>query len=209
VKKENLAYLIAGFVFGTLTGLGLYNAFFTGPQLSGAPAPTSAVPAPAGPMAPTQSGPAGASANAPMVAEINRLKRLLQEQPENVDAAVRLANMYQDVEMWDTAILFYEKALKIRPDDPDLLTDAGVCYRGVGKFDRALELFGRAQAANPRHWQSLFNTAVVAGFDLGEFERAFRALDSVERMAPARVDVEGLRQALMRARDASSGAGGS
>jgi tetratricopeptide (TPR) repeat protein len=149
-------------------------------------------------MAPTQTG---AGAEAPMVAEINELKRRLQENPQDLSAATRLANLHHDVQMWDQAAVFYEKAVALSPDDPDLLTDLGVCYRALDRFGDALEMFSRAQAADPDHWQSLFNTAVVAAFDLGEYDRALEALEPLERKVPPLPRVTELRQAVERARD--------
>ena len=91
--------------------------------------------------------------------------------------------------------------VEIAPQNPNVLTDLGVCYRGMRQFDRALEKFAEAQAADPQHWQSLFNSAVVAGFDLGQYEVADAALDSIEALDPPPADLERthvdqLRQAL-------------
>ena len=142
-----------------------------------------------------------------MVAEINRLKRILQEEPQNIEVLLRLANLYHDAGMWEQAAGFYERAQEIRPDDPDLLTDLGVCYRGMQQFDQALEMFEKANGLNPDHWQSLFNTVVVAAFDVGRYEVAYAAIESMEAIQPppAELDparLQQLRDALDRSRAA-------
>jgi tetratricopeptide (TPR) repeat protein len=200
VKRENLAFLIGGFAFGVLFGFALVSVIKSAPQLEIAGSGQRAAPSPAGPMAPTQVGTAGAEGGAPMMAEINALKRRLQESAEDVEALIRLANIYHDVAMWEQAVGYYERALAFRPDNADLLTDLGVCFRGLQEFDRALEQFDRARAADSAHWQSLFNTAVVTGLDLGQFDRALEVVASMEAMSPAPPRLAELRHALEQAR---------
>ena len=85
MKKEYVAFLIGGFLFGVLFGYGLFNALEQQParaavtQQGGPPA------GPAGPAAPTQMGGDGA----PMVAEINELKHVLQQDPTDLQALFR------------------------------------------------------------------------------------------------------------------------
>ncbi len=111
--------------------------------------------------------------------------------------------------MWEQSAEFYERAREIRPDDPDLLTDLGVCYRGLQEFEQALLLFGEANGLDPNHWQSLFNTVVVAAFDVGRYEVAYAAIESMEAIDPAppeldRARLQQLRDALDRSRAARS-----
>jgi tetratricopeptide (TPR) repeat protein len=202
MNREHAAHLAGGLAFGILVGFGLYHAVATRPRLDLAAAPVSEPAAPQGPASPTQM-PAG-GAGAPMVAEVNRLKRILQDDPDNVEAALRLANLHHDAGMWPQAAGYYERVKVHRPDDPDLLTDLGVCYRGMREYDRALEQFAAAHHADPRHWQSLFNTVVVAVFDVGRLDLAQQALASIEAIDPPpagldRAQLDQLRQALEQA----------
>lgn len=207
MSKENLAFLFGGFAFGLLIGYGLFHAIETSPDLAAAGAAGSAA-RPAGPMAPTQAGP-GMGGSAPMVAEVNALKGRLQEKPDDVAALVRLANIYHDVSMWEQAITYYERALEFRPDDPNLMTDAGICFKALGQFDRALVLFDQARAAAPDHWQSLFNKVVVAGFDLDRFDLAVEAMEQLEAMEPPPPQTDQLRHALdQRMAGAENASGG-
>lgn len=233
MKKEHAAFLIGGIAFGVLFGYGLFNALEEQPGAAAAPGGGASIPAPAGPAAPTQSPGGGA----PMVAEVNELKRVLQQDPANLGALIRvgqlygsigmwesvdpffeqaveaapgnaelplrLANFLHDARQWERAIAFYDRALEFRPDDPNVLTDKGICLRGVGRFEEALEVMAKAHQADPAHWQSLFNSAVVAGFDLGRFDAAEAALDRLEQIKP---DAPGLRELRQRLADAERGA---
>ena len=204
MKKEQLAFLVGGLAFGFLFGFGVYHAWYASPQQQGAsPFANPVTTAP-------QSMPAAGQppAAAPMVAEINELKRQLQQDPSNLAVLVRLGNLYFDVQMWDQAAGYYEKAVEVQPNDPDLLTDLGTTYRGMGQLDRALDTFARASALDPKHFQSLFNTVIVAGFDLGEFDRAEQAMHVLESMSPAPPRLAELRAALDEARARSREGGG-
>jgi len=199
MNRENLAFLFAGLAFGTLLGFGVYHAVVTQPDLQAGATVAGGLPAPRGPQAPGGGGGApSAGGGAPMVVEINQLKRVLQEDADNVKALARLANLYHDAGMFEPAIGYYDRLIVLQPDNPDALTDLGICYRGTRQFDRALELFAEAQRIQPAHWQSMFNAAIVAGFDLGRFDEATTVLDAIESIDPAPSDLDPARLQQLR-----------
>jgi len=203
MNKEHMAFLFGGLAFGILIGFGAYHAVQSRPELGPTAAGGGTAAAPRGPMAPTQVGP-NAGGGAPMVAEINRLKGMLQDDPENGQILMRLANIYHDGAMWQQAVGYYERAIAVMPENPDVLTDLGVCYRGMNEHEKALGLFERAQEVNPKHWQSLYNIVVVAGFDLDRADEAFKAIDKMESMdqRPPEIDqsrLDNLRHAVEQA----------
>ena len=209
MKKESFAFLIGGFAFGVLLGYALFDAIHTRPALDAA-STSGGIASPAGPMAPTQvgSGAQAAGGGGPMVAEINALKRAVQENPRDLPALMRLANLYHEVSMFEQALQFYTMALQVAPDNPDLLTDTGVAFKELGQYDRALDHFRRAQEVDPTHWQCLFNTVVVAGLDLGRFDLADVAMERLEGMQPTPPQLAGLRRELAKARSRRGGPGG-
>ena len=90
MKKESFAFLIGSFAFGVLMGYALFDTIRTRPALDAEPN-RAAIATPAGPTAPTQVG-SGAPSVGPMVAEINALKRAVQENPQDLPALTPLAN---------------------------------------------------------------------------------------------------------------------
>jgi tetratricopeptide (TPR) repeat protein len=205
LKRENLAFLLGGLAFGILFGFGIWNAVAHRPVEVAASA--EAAPSPAGPMAPTQSGGSApsASAAAPMLEEVNALKKTLQSDPDNVPALTRLANLMHDAGMWPQATVLYERAARLAPNEPNLLTDLGICYQNQKMFDKALEEFALAQKADPTHWQSLYNTVIVAGFDLKRYDEAAKALEKLERIHPQAPNLAQLKEALARAKQGGAG----
>jgi tetratricopeptide (TPR) repeat protein len=196
LTKENVAFLAGGIAFGFVFGFGVFHAVANRPSRP-LQAAESQLTAPAGPMAPTQGGPSSSSPSAPMLQEINALKQRLQEKPDDLPALTRLANLYHDASLFDQALGFYARAVELAPADPDLLTDYGTTLQAVGDSERAILQFARAQKANPRHWQSLYNTAVVLGFHMHRYDEAESAIKRVEDIVgPGNPDVAKLREAL-------------
>lgn len=203
MKREQAAYLLGGIAFGMLLGFGVFQVVSQGPH-GVPPVADQGIPSPAGPLSPTQTGPSGSppqdmGGGAPMMQEIESLRRAVQEHPDDAASWGRLANLYHDAGMYPQAAKFYEKALALEPGSADVLTDLGICYQAVGRYDEALDMFRRAQRADPAHWQSLFNEAVVA-VNLGRFEEAVTAIEKLERINPAAPNLGELRKALERQR---------
>jgi tetratricopeptide (TPR) repeat protein len=167
LKKENAAWLVSGFALGLLVGVGLVNAIQIGVERRPAPGPTSV----------SGAQPAGtADAQAALAAEVFDLAQRLEQAPDDLTTLVRLAHIHHDRGSWEAAAAYYERAVALVPDDADLLTDLGICYRRLGRFDEALNRFARAREADESHWQSLYNRAVVLAFDLGRHDEAVEVL---------------------------------
>ena len=126
--------------------------------------------------------------------EVNR--RLVAQNPRDRQAWVHLGNDYFDTHQREKAIAAYAEALKLGPDDPDVLTDQGVMYRETGAFDLAIANFERASRIDPRHAQSLYNLGVVQRYDKHDPEKAAAAWRKVIEVAPASPQAAQARQAL-------------
>lgn len=78
-------------------------------------------------------------------------------------AAMLLGNWHYDRKRWTQAIEQYEAAIRLGFDNADVRTDLGNCFRFLGQPQKALEQYQAAQRQNPRHENSLFNTAGIYG----------------------------------------------
>jgi tetratricopeptide (TPR) repeat protein len=90
----------------------------------------------------------------------------------------------------------YGKALAIKPEDPNVLTDQGVMFRQLGQFDKAIANFQKANKVQPTHVQSLFNLGVVYASDLNKPDEAAKAWNKVLTVAPASDQAAQARQML-------------
>ncbi len=115
---------------------------------------------------------------------IEQLQNRVVAKPDDVQAWIELGNLYFDSQRSQEAATAYERALAIRPDNANVLTDLGVMYRRLGQYEKALEQFAKAQRINPRHQTSFFNTGIVLYYDLGRTAEARVAWERVVEINP-------------------------
>lgn len=104
-------------------------------------------------------------AEADMEGMVQRLYTRLQAQPENLPGWFTLARSLEVLERWDEAAAAWRQALKLAPDDADLLADAADAIATVQQG--ALEgepaaLVARALQADPQHPKALALAATAA-----------------------------------------------
>lgn len=146
---------------------------------------------------------AGGQPGAPALDEINRLRARLEQEPNDRDAILRLANMNFDIGSFDRAKELYERLIALGDAvSPDVLTDLGVCERELGAYDRALELFRQAQQLSPQHWQSVYNEVVVLAFDLKQLDAAGERVAALQQLQPGNPDIQRLADEIARRRAA-------
>jgi cytochrome c-type biogenesis protein CcmH/NrfG len=119
--------------------------------------------------------PVGGGAPTDYQARIAQAEKIVENEPKNLQAWIQLGNDYFDTEQHQKAINAYAKALELKPDNPNVLTDQGVMYRRIGWYDKALANFEKAQSIDPKHLQSLFNIGVVYAEDLKQPDKAIKA----------------------------------
>lgn len=116
--------------------------------------------------------------------KLSDLEAAVGKEPKNADLLVQLGNTAYDVEDWKKAVDAYERALKLRDADPNVLTDLGVAYRNTGNVDKALAMFTQASARDPNHWPAQFNLAIVYGIDKGDTKKALEILTKLKKEHP-------------------------
>lgn len=174
VKKETM--LIVAFiaaVAGFLAGI-VFSVYYSG---SGQVVHTSS-----GPIQPGPARQPGLSAE--QASSILNLEKEVAANPNNVDAWIRLGNVYFDTHNSAKAIRAYEQSLRLHPDNPDVLTDLGVMYRRNSQPEKALEAFDKAIRINPRHQQALYNKGIVLKFDMHDSEGAVKIWEEQLKINP-------------------------
>ena len=95
-----------------------------------------------------------AQAAAPLLEAVNK-------DPNDFDSLVKLGNLYYDGQQFPNAIQYYERALVIHPDNPDVRTDMGTAYWYTGNAEKALAAMETSLKYRPGHPQTLFNLGWV------------------------------------------------
>ncbi len=179
--------MIIGIVIGLLAGL--FVGYQIGSSGASRAAPVAAMPAmppgmPAG-QPPGMPPGMGGAPNPEIQQQIATLQSVVARDPKNFEAWVQLGNDFFDTRQPQKAIEAYGRALELKPNDPNVLTDQGVMYRELGQFDKAVANFTRASKADPSHVQSLFNLGVVYASDLKQPQKATEAWNKVIQIAPS------------------------
>jgi len=193
VNRDNALFLLVGLLAGFLVGYLAHEAMSgVQPQRgsAGAAAATAADP---------HSGISGApELGGAAMPDLARLREALERNPQDREALLTLANMNFDIGAWARAQEYYERYLQLDPDNPDVLTDLGICLRSQGQIDAALARFRQARQLRPDHWQSVFNEAVVRGIDQRDFAAAEALLAEARKLAPNNPDVDRLASEIER-----------
>jgi cytochrome c-type biogenesis protein CcmH/NrfG len=172
-------------LFGVaLFSLGLLTGIFIGSRQPVAPPASPPMMAPAGPMGPGGLAPPAAPApgSDDKISRIAMAEQLVARDPTNVQAWIALGNDLFDTNQYQKSVEAYARALELKPNNPDVLTDQGVMYRALGQFDQAIADFEKAQKIAPDHLQSLINMAVVYDNDLKQPQKAQAALEKVLKL---------------------------
>lgn len=149
-------YVLA--VFCLLLGVGLGYLF------RGSAAPTTAQ---ASAATPTQQGSdsnqqrASADVQAALMQAAAPLLAAVTQNPNDYDSLIKLGNVYYDGQQFPSAIQYYERALAIHPENPDVRTDTGTAYWYTGNADKAIEAMLLSLKYRPNHPQTLFNLGWV------------------------------------------------
>ena len=191
--------LLSGLAIGVFVGF--LAGYFVGAGRSNDEAPavaTAPKPPPAGtPMPPPAGFPPAPATNAMEYQErIAANQKVVAADPKNLNAWIALGNDYFDLQQAQSSVDAYAKALALKPDNPDVLTDQGVMYRQLGAFDKAIANFQKAGKINPRHLQSFFNLGILYAQDKKDPAAAAKAWNKVIEIDPASPQAAQARQFL-------------
>lgn len=93
--------------------------------------------------------------------EINRLQKIVDENPNDLDSKLKLAHLLNDSKFYQKAIETYKSYLTAKPNSPDVIVDMGVCYFELKEYDTAISTMKKALDIDPKHQIALFNIGIV------------------------------------------------
>ena len=198
MKSDSVAFGVAGIAFGLIAG------WIIGTQQANTrtPAPAQAAAAPAAPSS-------SSTTRAAIVddAKVSALKSVAEREPANAKPRAELGNLYFDAERYDDAILWYEQAVKLTPNDVNLSTDLGVCYYYTNQPDKALARFDASLKIDPKHVKTLLNLGIVRAFGKQDLPGATKAWEQVIAIEPNGPEGQAAKRALDTLKQAHGAAG--
>jgi cytochrome c-type biogenesis protein CcmH/NrfG len=102
-----------------------------------------------------------ANAQAALAQAAAPLLDVVNKNPNDYDSLVKLGDLFYDGQQFSSAIQYYQKALAIHPDNPDVRTDMGTAYWYSGDADKAVAELQTSLKYRPGHPQTLFNLGWV------------------------------------------------
>ena len=105
--------------------------------------------------------PAAADVQAALAQAAAPLLDAVTKNPNDYDSLVKLGNVFYDGQQYPNAIQYYERALAIHPENPDVRTDMGTAYWYTGDADKAVAAMQTSLKYRPGHPQTLFNLGWV------------------------------------------------
>lgn len=190
MKNKHLAFGIVGILIGFVTGF-----FFNEVLRYNAPEDqlhqSQATPA--------ESGLPQDHPTAQVLEKLKAMQEEAQNHPENYELRVILGNTYYDMSRFDSAIHWYEEALVLNAESPDVTTDLGTAYFYTGQPDRAIELFRLSLELEKDHPQTLQNLGWVQ-FSSEKIEGAIWAWERLIASHPNYQHIEAIKRHLDEAR---------
>jgi tetratricopeptide (TPR) repeat protein len=116
--------------------------------------------------------------------------------PDDAQAALDLANFLYDVQNWEEAITWYERALALRPRDANARTDMATAYFNLGGHEEAIAAYDRVLEIEPNKPQALYGLALARLHGQQDRAGARRAFEQLRRAHPDFPGVALLEEAL-------------
>lgn len=116
---------------------------------------------------------------------VGMLESVLKNDPKNLDAHIKLGNIYMDSERFNEAVKHYASALEIDPKNSNVRVDMGTCYRKLGRSDIAVKEYREAIKRTPNHAYAHMNLGVVLANDMMQYGEALKEYETFLKLAPA------------------------
>ena len=150
MNKENSLYGIIGLLVGLIIGYVGTNYIN---RTSSPPPSSEAATANSGEL-PADHPPTGdgnADASGGQQGEVMAVIQQAQNEPSNFEAQMQAASLYRQISRHEKALEFYERALKIKPNDLDLLIKLGDTNFDLERFPEAERLYQSALKIKPNN----------------------------------------------------------
>ncbi|NUN69741.1 MAG: tetratricopeptide repeat protein [Bacteroidetes bacterium] len=145
------------------------------PVTSGAP-PVFDTPA-------TSQTPSKENVHASYTEQVGQLKRSVEKDPKNTAHLIALGQFLMDGHQDRDAIIYFERAAVLEPQNDSLLLDLAVCYANDGRPDQAMVVTERLLTKDRRNVRALYNKGALLA-SAGKKSDAAAVWKELLRIAP-------------------------
>ncbi len=130
--------------------------------------------------------------------QIQHLQELEKSDPDNPQILTALGNLYYDAGMAEQAVEYYDRVLKLQPDNIEIKVDKASMLRMLGRSAESVAILREIVAAVPEHEQAWFNLGVIYGSDLNDAAGAMDAWKKYLAISPNAPHADAIRQEIAR-----------
>jgi tetratricopeptide (TPR) repeat protein len=142
VNKENILFGIVGLLGGLIIGFMVANSI----NQSQPPAVSSSATMTANGL-PSGHPPTGGDAGS--IPEVQAAIEKARSEPENYDAQIKAAELFYQIQRFEGAVEFLEKAAKLKPEDHSTQVNLGNAYFDSGRYEQAEKTYTAILAKKP------------------------------------------------------------
>ena len=140
MSKENILFIVIGLLAGFMIGF-----FFANSVNQGAMVPSMAGSATQGQNAALPSGhPAVPGADGGAVPEVQAAIDSAKQNPNDFKAQLKAAELYYQIQRFDSAIEFLKKANELQPENYDVLVNLANANFDAGRYEEAEKIYSKA-----------------------------------------------------------------
>lgn len=148
INKENILFCIVGLLAGAIIGFVFANSLNQGALQTPAGGMTTAMGGAPGAMPPGGHPPMGAGNDGNMV-DIQAAIEKARNEPDNFDAQIKAAEVYYQIQRFEGAVEFLQRANKLKPDDYDTIVNLANAYFDSNRYEDAEKSYLAALALKP------------------------------------------------------------
>jgi len=148
--------------------------------------------------------PASADVQAALAQSAAPLLDAVNKNPNDYGSLVKLGNVFYDGQQYPSAIQYYERALQIHPENPDVRTDMGTAYWYTGDADKAIAAMQASLQYRPGHPQTLFNLGWVRWQGKADPKGAISAWEQLLKANPDYPQRQQVEQYITKAKEHAS-----
>ena len=180
INKENILFCAVGLLAGLIVGFMFANSLNKNAAISGDPGLASNSALPAGHPATTEGGGS--------IAEVQAAIEKARGEPENYDAQIKAAELFYQIQRFDGAVEFLERASKIKPDDLGTTVNLGNAYFDAGRYDDAERIYRAAIEKKPDDTNLRTDMALTYVFrPQPDYDRAITEFNRVLEIDPKNI----------------------
>ena len=192
MSRENILFAIIGILFGFIVGFMFASSMSQKQAMQQqAVAASQGLPADHPPVGD------GAQAQDPQAvrAEVSASLEKARNEPNNFDAQIKAAKLYYQIQRYDQAIEFLNKANQLKPTDYQTITALGVVNLDAAHYDTAEKWYRAAIKMKPDDVTVLAGLA-AATLGKGDAKAAEDAIAKLEKADPNSEDLPQFRDKL-------------